>query len=161
MLRVIGLMLVIVTGAAKITHAEGRFDPPSASGIATALQRSLTGAHPPGAQRQIGAGLAFAPTGQDDQGPDHLVLAQTQRQQRGPEGARLVGSRNARGHSDDWLDLGASKPSLAYSVSDSLSLGLDYHYQSTESMNYRVAEVGGLEADYRSHSLMFQARVEF
>jgi hypothetical protein len=166
MLRVIGLTLVVVTGAAKVADAEGRFDRPSASRIETALQHSPTGPRQPGTrhsgvQLQIGGGLAFAPTA-DHQGSGQLEFARTERQQRARESRRLVRSRNAYGRAEDWLNVSASsKPSLAYAVNDSLSLGLDYHYQSSESMNFKIAKVGGLDPSYHSHSLMFQARVEF
>jgi len=162
MLRVIGLTLVLVTGAAKVAHAEERFDRPGASRIETALGHSPTGAGQSGVQLQIGGGLAFEPTGQDHLSSGHLELARTERQQRSREGRRLTRSRNAHGRSDDWLNVGASsKPTVAYAVNDVLSFGLDYSYRSSESMNFKIAKVGGLDSSYHSHSLMIQARLEF
>jgi hypothetical protein len=162
MLRVIGLTLVVVTGAAKVAHAENRFDRPAANGIETAQQHSPTGAHDQGVLLQIGGGLAFAPAGQDNRGSGHLDLARIERQQRGREGRRLVRSRNAHGRSEGWLNHGASsKPTLAYSVNDSLSFGLDYQYQDGETMNFKVAKVGGLESNYHSHNFMIEAHLEF
>lgn len=162
MLRVIGLTLVVVTGAAKVAHAENRFDRPAGNGIETAQQRSPTGAHGPGALLQIGGGLAFAPAGQDNGASGHLDLARTERQSRGREGRRLVRSRNAHGRSEAWLNVGSSsKPTLSYSVNDSLSLGLDYNYQSGENMNFKIAKVGGLDSNFHSHNFMIEAHLEF
>ncbi len=162
MLRVIGLTLVVATGAAKVAHAETWFERPAANGIQTAQQHSPTGAHDPGTLLQIGGGLAFAPAGQAPRGSGHLDLARTERQQRGRDGRRLVRSRNGQGRSAGWLNVGASsKPTLAYSVNDSLSLGLDYNYQSRENMNLKVAKVGGVDSNYHSHRFMIEAHLEF
>jgi hypothetical protein len=162
MLRVIGLTLVVATGAAKVAHAESRFDRPAANGIETAQHHKPTAAHDQSVQLQIGGGLAFTPGGQDHRGSGHLDLARIERQQRGREGRRLVRSRNAHGRSEGWLNLGpSSKPTLAYAVNDSLSFGLDYQYKSGESMNFKVAKVGGLDANYHSHNFMIEAHLEF
>ena len=72
MLRVIGLTLVIVTGAAKVAQAENRYDGPAANRIETA-QRHTPDTHQAalddhdGVQLQIGGGLGFTPAGQDEQ----------------------------------------------------------------------------------------------
>ncbi len=162
MLRVIGLTLVVVTGAAKVGHAENWFDRPAANGIEMSRHLSPTEARGAGVQLQIGGGLAFAPGGQDHRASGQLDLARTERQPRGRDGRRLIRSRNPNGGSEAWLNVGASsKPALAYSINDSLSLGLDYNYQSGESMNFRMAKVGGLEPNYHSHSFMIEAHLEF
>jgi hypothetical protein len=150
MLRVIGLTLVVVTAAASGAHAENRFDRPAASGIETGLQL------------QIGGGLAFDPIAPDQRGPGHFDLARIEREQRGREERRPVRSRNAYGRSDGWPTFGvSSKPTLAYSINNVLSLGVDYHYESSENMNFRVAKVGGLEPDFHSHNFMIEAHLEF
>jgi hypothetical protein len=160
MLRMIGLTLVVVTGVAKVAHAENRLDRPGANGIETALHHSPNSAQ--GVQLQIGGGLALAPTQEDQWGSGHLDLARIEREQQGREGRRLVRSGDVDGRSDEWLNLGASsKPALAYSVNNALSLGLDYHYESSESMNFKVAEVGGLDPNFHSHNFMIEAHLEF
>ncbi len=144
MLRVIGLTLLVITGAAKVADAENRFDRPTAGAVGTPLSQSPISAH--GVQLQIGGGLALAPAGQDRPGSLQFDLARIERQQRGREARRQVAGRNAQDRSDGWLNLGAgSKPTLAYSVTQSLSLGVDYTYQDGENMNFKVARVGGLE----------------
>jgi hypothetical protein len=160
MLRMIGLTLVVVTGVAKAAHAENRFDRPTANRIETALSHSRTDAQR--VRLQIPGGLAFAPTQQDQWGAVRLDLARIERDQRGPEGRRPVRSRDPHGRSDEWPNLDASsKPTLAYSVNNALSLGLDYHYDSSESMNFKVAKVGGLDPNFHSHNFMIEAHLEF
>ena len=162
MLRVIVLTLVVVAGAAMVAHAESPFDRPAANGIETAQHHNPTATHDQGVQLQIGGGLAFTPGGQDHRGSGHLDLARIERQERGREGRRLVRSRNAHGRLEEWLNLGASsKPTLAYAVSNSLSFGFDYQYKSGESMNFKVAEVGGLDSKYHSHNFRIVAHLEF
>ncbi len=163
MLRVIGLMLIVVAGAAKVASAENRVEGPVATSIERGLHHGPTGAHAAGVQLQIGGGLAFAPAGRDDQRRAGLLdLARVEQQERGRDGRRLARGRTGQGRSEDWLNPGrGSQPGLAYPVNNALSLGVDYHYQSGESMNFKVAKVGGLEPNYHSHNIMIEARLEF
>ncbi len=168
MLRVIGLTLVVVTGAAKVGHAESRYDGAAANRIESSLRhtpdtrQAVLDDHD-GVQLQIGGGLGLAPAGQDQQrGSGHLDLARTERQERGRDGRRLARTRTAHGRSDGWLNVAASsKPTLAYTVNDSLSLGLAYHYDNGENMNFRLAKVGGIDPNFHSHNFMIEARFEF
>jgi opacity protein-like surface antigen len=154
MLRVIALMLVVVTGAAQVAHAQSRSDGLAVKGITTALQHTRINAGNTGLQLQIG--LALTPTGQAHRrGSGLLDLAGTEWQERDGEGARLDWRRSA------FAPDAGGKPSLAYPVTSALSLGLDYRYQSGESMNFKVAKVGGLEPNYHSHNFMIEARLEF
>jgi opacity protein-like surface antigen len=150
----IALTLVVVTSAAQVAHAQSRFDGLTAKGIATALQHTRINADNAGLQLQIR--LALAPTGQTRQrGSGLLDLARTEWQERDGEGARQDWRRSA------FAPDAGGKPSLAYPVTSALSLGLDYRYQSGESMNFKVAKVGGLEPNYHSHNFMIEARLEF
>ena len=168
MLRVIGLTLVVVTGAAKVGHAETWYEGAAANQIET------TQRHAPDSrqaalddhdvvQLQIGGGLGFTPAGQDqERGSGQLDLARTERQERGGDGRRLARIGTAPGRSDDWLSLTQStKPTLAYAINSSLSVGLNYHYDSGENMNFKLARVGGIDANFHSHNIMFEAYFEF
>jgi len=156
MLRLIGLTLV-VTAAAQVAQAADRFDGPVARAV-TAAQHSPTRERATGLHLQIGGGLIFAPTGQDRR-HGNFDLTGIEPQERG---RRLARTRTTAGGSEDWLAPGArSQPGLAYAVNNALSLGLDYRYQDGESMNFKVAKVGGLEPNYHSHKIMLEARLEF
>ena len=168
MLRVIGLTLVVVMGAARIAHAESRYEGAAGKRIEGTLRhapdarQAMLDDHD-GVQLQIGGGLAFVPAGQDQQrGSGQLDLARTESQERSPDARRLAGTGTARGRSDDGLNLApSSKPTLAYAVNDSLSVGLAYHYDSSENMNFKLAKVGGIDANFHSHNIMIEARFEF
>jgi hypothetical protein len=152
MLRVIGLALIVVTGAAKVAQAENRFDGPAARAIETAAHDSPSNARDSRLRLQIGSGLAFAPIGQEQlRRSGHLDLGAAEPQK--PGEGRLISGGQPYG--------ATSKPSLAYPVTGGLSLGVDYHFQSGESLNFKVAKVGGLEPNYHSHNFMIEARLEF
>jgi hypothetical protein len=162
MLRVIGLALIVVTGAAKVAQAENQLDGPAARAIETAAHHSPSSARDSRLRLQIGSGLAFAPIGQEQlRRSGHLDFGAAAPQKSGGEGQRQIGSGQPYGRSEA-LNLGAaSKPSLAYPVTSALSLGVDYRFQSGESLNFKVAKVGGLEPNYHSHNFMIEARLEF
>ena len=164
MLRVIGLMLIVVTGAAKVAK---RRKPARRSGRHGhrdgAASRPEHAAHDAGVRLQIGSGLAFAPAGQDDQRRAGLLdLARAEQQERGRDGRRLAGGRPAQGRSEAGSIpvRPASRASPTRSTTRSRWV-VDYRYQSGESMNFKVAKVGGLEPNYHSHNFMIEARLEF
>jgi hypothetical protein len=160
MLRVIGMTLVVVTGAVNLAHAESWNDRPTANGTEAARHHSPTGAE--GVQLQIGGGLAYSPIQQDQGESGPFDLARTEREQRVRLGRRLVRSRSAEGRTDEWLNLASNgKPTLAYSLTDALSIGVDYHYDSGENMNFKVAKVGGLDPNFHSHNFLLEAHLEF
>jgi opacity protein-like surface antigen len=163
MVRVIGVILVLATVAANIAHADGRLESRAGKAVGTA------GHHRPGDARtsrvrlQIGGGPVFVPTGRDTGWrADFLDLVGAEPRGGWQDRSLTSDSQIAYGRSEDGPNFDASsQPGLAYSVSNALSLGLDYRYQSRETMNFKVAKVGGLEPDYHSHNFMFEARLEF
>ena len=82
-------------------------------------------------------------------------------------GARGGGRRLARigprlaGRTTGSVSPQSTKPTLAYAVNNSLSVGLNYHYDSGENMNFKLARVGGIDANFHSHNIMFEAYFEF
>jgi hypothetical protein len=168
MLRLLGLTLVFVASAATAANADGRLERPEAGGIETALHQSVALAgkrqlslYPPtGIMRlQIGGALAFA--------QPSLRAAVT-----GAPRARVVhvyplafrGADPALRRSGlvrRWLEMNSSKPTLAYPVTDSLSLGLGYRFLRSEDLVFKVAKTGSLDSNYQSHNVLFQAHWEF
>ena len=73
----------------------------------------------------------------------------------------LRGDRPAVRRLPRWLDLNGSTPGLAYPVTDTLSLGLDYRYLRSEDLVFKVAKTGSLDSDYQSHNVLLQARWDF
>jgi hypothetical protein len=158
MVRVIGLTLVLAMGAATVAQAENRLERPAGKAIGTVLHHKA--GHGPASrlQLQIGSAVVFVPAGRELERRADLLEV--------PGSAPVLGgeerSRTAYGHAEDGLNFGASsQPGLAYSVNDAFSLGLDYRYQSGETMSFKVARVGGLEPDYHSHNFLLEARLEF
>jgi opacity protein-like surface antigen len=164
MVRVIGLILVLATVAANVAHADDRLESGAAKAVGT------VGHHRPGdasasrVRLQIGGGgLVFVPTGRDTGlRADFLDLVGAEPGRGWQDRSLTSDSGITYGRSEDGPNFGASsQPGLAYSVNNALSLGLDYRYQSRETVNFKVAKVGGLEPDYHSHNFMFEARLEF
>jgi long-subunit fatty acid transport protein len=60
-----------------------------------------------------------------------------------------------------WLEMNSSKPTLAYPVTDSLSLGLGYRFLRSEDLVFKVAKTGSLDSNYQSHNVLFQAHWDF
>jgi hypothetical protein len=163
MIRTIGVILVLATVAANVAHADDRLQ----SGAGKAA--GTVGHHRPGdapasrVRLQIGGGPVFAPIGRETGRRTDFLEPVAAEPGRGRQDRSLTSdSQIAYGRSENGPNFDASsQPGLAYSVSNALSLGLDYRYQSRETMNFKVAEVGGLEPDYHSHNFMFEARLEF
>ena len=163
MLRLLGLTLIFVASAATVAQADGRFERPAAGGIATALHQSVAQAGKRQLpldprtgimQLQIGGSLAFAqPLLRGTARPRFAVV---QPLAFGGESAAVRPSGLGR-----WLALSGTSSSLAYPVSESLSLGLGYSFLRSEDLVFNVAETGSLDSDYQSHNLLFQAHWEF
>ena len=167
MLRLLGLTLVFVAGAATAAHGEGRSERPATGSIETALHQSVALAgkrqlalypHIGIMQLQIGGALAFAQPSLRAAVPGAArarALYVYPLAFRGADPA-LRPSGMAR-----WLELNSSQPNLAYSVTDSLSLGLGYRFLRSEDLVFKVAKTGSLDSDYQSHNVLFQAHWEF
>jgi len=166
MWRLLGLTLVFVASAATAANADSRLERPAGGRIETALQQSAAAAgkqqralHAREAllQLQVGGALAFAQpslraTVSDGRAstPGDLYPLLT-----------LRGDRPAVRRLPRWLDLNGSTPGLAYPVTDTLSLGLDYRYLRSEDLVFKVAKTGSLDSDYQSHNVLLQARWDF
>jgi opacity protein-like surface antigen len=164
MVRAIGLILVLATVAANVAHADDRLESGAGKAVGTVGHHQPGNASASRVRLQIGGGgLVFVPAGRDTGRRADLLDLVGAEPRRGWQDRSLTDDSGiGYGRSEDGPDLGASsQPGLAYSVSNVLSLGLDYHYQSRETMNFKVAKVGGLEPDYHSHNFMFEARLEF
>jgi hypothetical protein len=164
MVRVIGLILVLATVAANSAHAADRLESGAGKALGTAGHHRPADARVSRVRLQIGGGApVFVPTGRDSgRRADFLNLVGAEPGRGWRDQSLTSDSQIAYGRSEDGPNFAASsEPSLAYSVSNALSLGLDYRYQSGETMNFKVAKVGGLEPDYHSHNFMFEARLEF
>jgi hypothetical protein len=167
MWRLLGLTLIFVAGAATPAHADGGFERPATGGIETALQQSVALAgkrelalDPRSGlmQLQVGGALALAQpwlraavggTSQPGRAVAHPLAF-------GGEGPAVRPSGLAR-----WLDLNGSNPTLAYPVTDRLSLGLGYRFLRSEDLVFKVAKTGSLDSNYQSHNVLLQAHWEF
>ena len=167
MWRLLGLTLIFVAGAATEAHADGGFERPATAGIETALHQSVALAgkrelalDPRSGimQLQVGGGLALAQpwlraavsgAPRPGQALVHPLVFRGERPAVRPSGV-------AR-----WLELNGSKPTLAYPVTDSLSLGLGYRFLRSEDLVFKVAKTGSLDSNYQSHNVLLQAHWEF
>jgi hypothetical protein len=166
MWRLFGLTLVFVAGAATTANAQNRLERATAGGIATALQQSaaVAGSRPRALhareallQLQIGGALALA------QPSLRAALADDRVSTPGYVYPMLAlrGDPPAARRMPRWLEMNGSKPTLAYPVTDTLSLGLDYHYLRSEDLVFKAAKAGALDSDYQSHNVLLQARWDF
>jgi len=167
MLRLLGLTLVFVAGAATAAYGEGRLERPATGGIETALQQSVALAgkrqlalDPRSGimQLQVGGALAFA--------QPSLRAAVAGAPWPRPAYVHPLGFGGGdpavrRPGPERWLEPTGSKPTLAYPVNDSLSLGLGYRFLRSEDLVFKVAKTGSLDSNYQSHNVLFQAHWEF
>ncbi|HSA80055.1 MAG TPA: hypothetical protein VLE23_04485 [Geminicoccaceae bacterium] len=167
MWRLLGLTLIFVAGTATAARADGGFERPATRGIETALHQSvaLTGkrelALDPRSglmQLQVGGALALAQPWlrATVSGAPRPGQALAHPLAFGGEGPAVRPSGLAR-----WLETSGTKTSLAYPVTDSLSLGLGYRYLRSEDLVFKVAKTGSLDSNYQSHNLLLQAHWEF
>jgi hypothetical protein len=167
MLRLLGLTLIFVASAATAAHADGRFERPVTGGIQTALHQSVAQAgkrqlslypHTKIMQLQIGGALAFAQPSLRAAvtGASRARAAYFYPLAFGGPDPEVRPSGLAR-----WLALTGSQPTLAYPVTDSLSLGFGYRFLRSEDLVFKVAKTGSLDSNYQSHNLLFQAYWEF
>jgi hypothetical protein len=166
MWRLLGLTLVFVASATTAVNAESRIERPAARGIETALQQSAAAAgnrlralHARDAllQLQIGGALALAQPSLRAAVADGRVSMPVNIYPM----LTLRGDRPAARRLPRWLDLDSGAPGLAYPVTDTLSLGLDYRYLRSEDLVFKVAKTGSLDSDYQSHNVLLQARWDF
>jgi hypothetical protein len=166
MWRVLGLTMVFVVGATTAANANSRLDM-SGSGIETALHQSAAvtgkGRRAPrtaGEALQLRVGDALALTqpslrarlaGDDSRG--YLAPPLSTAHEPAPAARRPATVR--------WLDAGDARPTLAYPVTDSLSLGLRYSYQRSEDLVFKVAKTGSLSDNYENHNVLLRAQWEF
>jgi hypothetical protein len=167
MLRLLGLTLIFVASAATAAHADGRFERPLTGGIQTALHQSVAQAgkrqlplypHTGILQLQIGGALAFA------QPSLRAAVSGAPRPQPALVRPLALGGRSSAVRPSGlarWLELNGTQSTLAYPVTDSLSLGLGYSYLRSEDLVFKVAKTGSLDSNYQSHNLLFQAHWEF
>jgi hypothetical protein len=162
MWRMLGLTLVFVAGATTAANANGRLDM-SVGGIETALHQSAAvtgkGVRAPrtaeeALQLQVGGALALTQPSVRARLPRDANRRYLAPQLPREREARRTGTAR-------WLNLGGTKPVLAYPVTESLSLGLRYSYQRSEDLVFKVAKTGSLHDDYQSHNLLLRAHWEF
>jgi hypothetical protein len=167
MWRLLGLTLVFVAGAATAAHGDDRLARPATGSIESALHQSvaLTGkrelavdAHAGIVQLPIGGALALA------QPSLRAAVTGASRPAAAPVGPLGFGAEHPAVRPAGlarWVELNGRKPTLAYAVTDSLSLGLGYRFLRTEDLVFKVAKTGSLDSNYQSHNVLFQAHWEF
>ena len=166
MWRLFGLTLVFVASAATAANADSRVERRAAGGIETALQQSAAAAgnrlralqaRDALLQLQVGGALALAqPSLRAAVADGRVSMPGTVYPVLALRGDRPTARRLPR-----WLDVDGGAPSLAYPVTDTLSLGLDYRYLRSEDLIFKVAKTGSLDSNYQSHNVLLQARWDF
>jgi hypothetical protein len=158
MWRVVRVALVAVVTVVTFAHASSRCHAGQGK-VDTALQQANALARK-GLARTPEPGLAL-------QLKLSNVLALAQPLLKGRIGERASLARRAapqvatQSSLPAWLNLKGSRPSLAYSVTDKMSLGLRYSFQRNEDVDLAAAKAGALDDDYQNHKLMVSARWEF
>lgn len=166
MWRVLGLTLICLVGAASGANADSRLRAPG-RGIETALHQSAAVAGTKHRsqrassqilQLQVGGSLALSQPSlraslAEDGARRALAPRLLSRRQQPTQGRGLKGAR--------WLDLGGVRPTLAYPLTESLSLGLRYSYQRSEDLVFKVAKTGALDDSYQSHKVLLRAQWEW
>ena len=166
MVRLLGSALIFVVAFSSTAHAAGdhirvavgvdRVVQQSSAVISKA--RRSTADRQRAVQLQVGGALALAQPAVRAEVPEQdRALSQVKHAR---PSSQAVAAVPVEGNAL-WLDAGAEKTSLAYTVSDSLSLGLGYRYVRGEDLGLKMANTEAVASDYTSHNVLLRARWQF